>query len=171
MRQLTGPETIARLLQGWKIRSGLSYSTLAERTFLSRSALHRYCSGTAVPTDFATLTRIARACDATSTELLELHHLWHAETAAGPAAQIGEEQRREDVVPHPEPAPAPSARTSSRRRRTVAFGLLAMAAGAVLALSMMIIWLAASGYSLVGPAIAVPVGPQVAEHGAGPGSP
>ncbi|TDV44842.1 hypothetical protein CLV71_113101 [Actinophytocola oryzae] len=43
---------------------------------MSSSTLHRYCTGTHVPTDYGTLARFAGACGATPPELRELHRLW-----------------------------------------------------------------------------------------------
>lgn len=41
-----------------------SYGALARRLNVSASTLHRYCSGTAVPTDFTPLKRFAMLCGA-----------------------------------------------------------------------------------------------------------
>ncbi|MEU5641344.1 helix-turn-helix domain-containing protein, partial [Streptomyces milbemycinicus] len=59
----TGPtedaEALAELLRGLKERSGLSYGALAKRLGMSTSTLHRYCNGSAVPTDYAPVERRA----------------------------------------------------------------------------------------------------------------
>ncbi|AYN33774.1 XRE family transcriptional regulator [Streptomyces albus] len=70
------PEGFASLLREVKDRSGLSYGTLAKRLHMSTSTLHRYCNGTAVPTDYAPVERFARLCRATPAELVELHRQW-----------------------------------------------------------------------------------------------
>ncbi|MFI5494375.1 helix-turn-helix domain-containing protein [Actinoplanes sp. NPDC051859] len=69
-------QELAELLQRLKGRTGRSYEALARRANLSRSSVHRYCSGAAVPTDFESLSRLGRACGATRDELLELHRRW-----------------------------------------------------------------------------------------------
>ncbi|MFI0241483.1 helix-turn-helix domain-containing protein [Streptomyces sp. NPDC016845] len=69
-------DAFATLLRGLKDRSGLSYGTLAKRLHMSTSTLHRYCNGTAVPTDYAPVERLARLCKASPQELVELHRAW-----------------------------------------------------------------------------------------------
>lgn len=66
----------AGLLGELKERSGLSYGVLAKRLHVSTSTLHRYVNGDAVPTDYAPVERLARACRATPEELVELHRRW-----------------------------------------------------------------------------------------------
>jgi plasmid maintenance system antidote protein VapI len=66
----------ATLLRELKDRSGLSYGTLAKRLHMSTSTLHRYCNGTAVPTEYAPVERLARLCRASPEELVELHRQW-----------------------------------------------------------------------------------------------
>lgn len=48
---------------------------------MSSSALHRYCTGEAVPPDFSVVERFGRVCGADRRELLNLHHLWLASVA------------------------------------------------------------------------------------------
>ncbi|MEO3751950.1 helix-turn-helix transcriptional regulator [Streptomyces sp. B6B3] len=69
-------EDFAACVRGLKERSGRSYGALARRLNVGASTLHRYCSGEAVPTDFALLERLARLCGATPEERMELHRLW-----------------------------------------------------------------------------------------------
>ncbi|MEH6379432.1 helix-turn-helix transcriptional regulator, partial [Streptomyces sp. KLMMK] len=64
------------MLRSLKERSGLSYGVLAKRLHVSTSTLHRYCSGSAVPTEFAPVERLARLCKATPEELMEVHRRW-----------------------------------------------------------------------------------------------
>ncbi|MFJ9538280.1 peptidoglycan-binding protein [Streptomyces sp. NPDC101225] len=64
------------LLQRLKSRADSSYEALARRSGVSGSALHRYCSGAGVPTDFDPIARFGKACGADPHELLELHRLW-----------------------------------------------------------------------------------------------
>ncbi|MFJ8537240.1 helix-turn-helix domain-containing protein [Streptomyces sp. NPDC093591] len=75
-------EAFARLLRDLKDRSGLSYGALAKRLHMSTSTLHRYCNGTAVPTEYAPVERLARVCRATPEELVELHRRWILADAA-----------------------------------------------------------------------------------------
>jgi len=68
--------SLAELLAGLKLRSGLSYEALARRTHLSRSTLHRYCTGLGVPVSVAAAESIGHACGATVEELAELGDRW-----------------------------------------------------------------------------------------------
>ncbi|MER5484056.1 helix-turn-helix transcriptional regulator [Streptomyces sp. NPDC002812] len=72
----TETERFAELMRGFKERSGRSYGTLAKRLHSSNSTLHRYCSGAAVPTEYAPVERFARVCGASADELLALHQQW-----------------------------------------------------------------------------------------------
>ncbi|MCX4779845.1 helix-turn-helix domain-containing protein [Streptomyces sp. NBC_01264] len=72
----TETERFADLMRGFKERSGRSYGTLAKRLHSSNSTLHRYCSGAAVPTEYAPVERFARVCGASADELLALHQQW-----------------------------------------------------------------------------------------------
>ncbi|MFG2666401.1 helix-turn-helix domain-containing protein [Streptomyces sp. NPDC048387] len=72
----TETERFAQLMRGIKERSGRSYGTLAKRLHSSTSTLHRYCSGAAVPTDYAPVERFARVCGASADELVALHRQW-----------------------------------------------------------------------------------------------
>ncbi|MFF2998849.1 helix-turn-helix domain-containing protein [Streptomyces sp. NPDC057950] len=69
-------DEFAGLLRELKERSGLSYGALAKRLHVSTSTLHRYVNGDAVPTDYAPVERLARACRATPAELVDLHRRW-----------------------------------------------------------------------------------------------
>ncbi|CAM5561585.1 helix-turn-helix domain-containing protein [Streptomyces abikoensis] len=71
-----GAGDLAELLRELKERSGLSYGVLAKRLHVSTSTLHRYCSGAAVPAEFAPVERLARLCKATPEELMEVHRRW-----------------------------------------------------------------------------------------------
>ncbi|GGZ79489.1 helix-turn-helix domain-containing protein [Streptomyces echinoruber] len=75
-------EALAELLRELKERSGLSYGALAKRLHMSTSTLHRYCSGSAVPADYAPVERFARVCRASPEELVELHRRWILADAA-----------------------------------------------------------------------------------------
>nr|WP_202502023.1 helix-turn-helix transcriptional regulator [Streptomyces sp. SID5785] len=132
------------MLRGLKDRSGLSYGTLAKRLHLSTSTLHRYCNGTAVPTDYAPVERLARVCRATPEELVELHRRWiladaHRGSAnrraAAPGATPGPvAAAAPDVTPDaPDVTPVagggtPAPRTPRPRRRTALIAAVAVAA-------------------------------------------
>ena len=79
-----GVSELARRLRELKDRSGRSYTGLAGRAALSRSSVHRYCSGAAVPPDFDTVSRLALACGASREEPLDLHRMWVLAGAAKP---------------------------------------------------------------------------------------
>ncbi|WP_211277703.1 helix-turn-helix domain-containing protein [Couchioplanes caeruleus] len=145
-------QDLAELLQRLKARTGRSYDALARRANLSRSSVHRYCSGAAVPADFESLSRLARACGANREELLELHRRWalasaapretpatsttDTPTAAGPPAATGGSLAATGTLvaapaPAEEPASgdeaaeaaAPSARRMPRRYLVIALTL------------------------------------------------
>src|SRR4051794_5355408 len=69
-------DEFAELLRTMKNRSGRSYDALARRVNMSSSALHRYCSGDTVPTEFETVARLGTICRASPEGLLELHRRW-----------------------------------------------------------------------------------------------
>jgi transcriptional regulator with XRE-family HTH domain len=94
-------EGFARAVGGLKERSGLSYGALAKRLHLSTSTLHRYCSGSAVPVDYAPVERLARVCGASPAELVDLHRLWVL-------ADVARNRSREQ-----DPAPARSTAAAS----------------------------------------------------------
>lgn len=70
-------EELGELLTRLKERRGTSFEALARRTGLTRSTAHRYCKGQTVPTSFAPLERLARACGADRREMAELFLAWH----------------------------------------------------------------------------------------------
>ncbi|WP_369015613.1 helix-turn-helix domain-containing protein [Dactylosporangium matsuzakiense] len=88
---------LAQRLTSLKEATGCSYTELAGRAALSRSTVHRYCSGAAVPPDFDTVSRLARACGADRGELLDLHRMWVL-AAARPATG-----KPAEPAPPPEP--------------------------------------------------------------------
>ncbi|MEU6017907.1 helix-turn-helix domain-containing protein [Streptomyces sp. NPDC047515] len=81
-KEAGGTGEFAALLRELKDRSGLSYGALAKRLHMSTSTLHRYCNGTALPTEYAPAERLARVCRATPQELVELHRHWILADAA-----------------------------------------------------------------------------------------
>ncbi|MFI5861049.1 helix-turn-helix domain-containing protein [Streptomyces sp. NPDC051546] len=113
----TETERFAELMRGFKERSGRSYGTLAKRLHSSNSTLHRYCSGAAVPTEYAPVERFARVCGASADELVALHRQWllalverrrgAAEgQAPGTGAADSAAPRGGDAAPEVPPAPA-----------------------------------------------------------------
>lgn len=80
---------LADLLARLKDRSGLSYAALARKTNISRSSVHRFCSGAGLPPDFGSVERIAGACGADKAELDSLYKVWSraAQEASGTAAE------------------------------------------------------------------------------------
>ncbi|WP_162688738.1 MULTISPECIES: helix-turn-helix transcriptional regulator [unclassified Streptomyces] len=140
-------ESFARAMRELKDRAGLSYGVLARRLHTSTSTLHRYCSGEAVPAEFAVVDRFARACGATQGEAVDLHRAWllaDARRRAG-ARAVPEASSEVPVVPvvpvvpeAPELREVPAAsavREPGRGRRrlpagaAVAVGAAALAAG------------------------------------------
>lgn len=113
----TETERFAELMREFKERSGRSYGTLAKRLHSSNSTLHRYCSGAAVPTEYAPVERFARVCGASAEELLALHQQWLLALverrrgvtegqASGPGAADSAAPRDGDAAPAVPPASA-----------------------------------------------------------------
>ena len=123
-------QDLAGQLAALKERSGLSYGQLATRLHVSTSTLHRYCNGSAIPAEFATLERLARLCGAEREELITLHRTWllaDAERRNEPAAS-----HSHDLIDTPTTGVTAAPRTAphvARPRRWVAAG----SAGVVLA--------------------------------------
>ncbi|MFD5619357.1 helix-turn-helix domain-containing protein [Streptomyces yangpuensis] len=145
-------EDFARLMRELKERGGLSYGVLARRLHTSTSTLHRYCSGDALPVEFAVVDRFARACGASAGEAVDLHRAWllaDARRRAGATAPQPEPEPEPEPEPgsvsavaaEPEPAvvvgpaaaagPPPRARPSWYRRRAAVVTAAGLAAGAV----------------------------------------
>ncbi|MFI5910736.1 helix-turn-helix domain-containing protein [Dactylosporangium sp. NPDC051541] len=103
---------LAQRLTTLKEATGCSYTELAARAALSRSSVHRYCSGTGVPPDFDTVSRLARACGAGRGELLDLHRMWVLATTRPAPGKPPEPA----LVPAPAPPPAADRPPPSRRR-------------------------------------------------------
>lgn len=106
---------LADQLRSLKERTGRSYQALASRTGVSRSTLHRYCSGMGVPVDFEAVSRLARVCGADRDELLELHRRWALASAmprsvvAVVPASIGQEPGPPVVTAAPQEPCGPGA--------------------------------------------------------------
>jgi len=84
MASRPGARELGAHLTRLKEKSGHSYAAIGRKTNLSKSAVHRYCSGLAVPPEFGTVERIALKCGATKDDLARLYRLW--EFANGTAA-------------------------------------------------------------------------------------
>ncbi|MET9667578.1 helix-turn-helix transcriptional regulator [Streptomyces sp. NPDC006475] len=69
-------EAFAQRLGEIRDASGRSYGALARRVGVSASTLHRYCSGSTVPVEFAPIERLARLCGCAGDDLIALHRLW-----------------------------------------------------------------------------------------------
>ncbi|MFJ4952990.1 helix-turn-helix domain-containing protein [Streptomyces sp. NPDC088760] len=95
----------ALLLRRLKERTDRSYAALARRLDVHASTLHRYCTGEAVPQDFAGVERFAVLCGASVEERTELHRRWVVADAARrqPRPQEG---RRAAVAPGGDTGPA-----------------------------------------------------------------
>ncbi|MET7370140.1 helix-turn-helix transcriptional regulator [Streptomyces sp. NPDC005566] len=72
----------AALLRELKEHTDRSYGSLGRRLHMNTSTLHRYCTGEAVPLDFAPVERFAALCGASGAERLELHRRWLLAVAA-----------------------------------------------------------------------------------------
>lgn len=77
-----GVAEFALLLRRLKERTDRSYAALARRLDMHASTLHRYCTGEAVPQDFAGVERFAVLCGASVEERTELHRRWVVADAA-----------------------------------------------------------------------------------------
>ncbi|WP_051111582.1 helix-turn-helix domain-containing protein [Sciscionella marina] len=125
----TDPE-LARLLGALKERSGRTYEALARRSGLSRSSVHRYCTGRGRPPEFGTVERIAKACGVSRAELLDLHRAWLGTNIE--SAQLPGEPGQADPPSGERGADRPQA---NRRRAVLAVVsvILLSAAGVILA--------------------------------------
>jgi Helix-turn-helix domain len=111
---------LAASLLALKQRSGLSYGVLGRRLHLSTSTVHRYCSGEAVPLDYAPVERFARLCRATPAELVELHRQWilaNEQRLGRPAAPTLLPAAGPADPPAGPPAPAAGPASPGRPRR------------------------------------------------------
>ncbi|MEU8662492.1 helix-turn-helix domain-containing protein [Actinoplanes philippinensis] len=106
------------MLSELKARRGISYQALGRKVNLSKSAVHRYCSGSAVPSEFGTVERIARATGADRRELHRLYVVWTRAAASGPN-EIPDETGLA-AEPAPEPLTERTPRTWPMPRRWLA---------------------------------------------------
>ncbi|MZD57450.1 helix-turn-helix transcriptional regulator [Streptomyces sp. SID5606] len=87
----------AALLRALKERTDRSYGSLARRLGMNPSTLHRYCTGEAVPLDFAPVERLAALCGATPAQRLELHRCWLEAVAARHQPRAGRATKTGDM--------------------------------------------------------------------------
>jgi helix-turn-helix protein/putative peptidoglycan binding protein len=75
---IASPQTdkFAAYLRMLKDRSGRGFERLGKQAGVSGSSLHRYCSGSSVPTDYRIVHTFAKVCGASAEELRDLHQLW-----------------------------------------------------------------------------------------------
>jgi transcriptional regulator with XRE-family HTH domain len=149
-------QAFAARLSELKRRSGRSFEALAKRAQLSRSALHRYCTGRAVPAEYLTVDRLARHCAADRAELLELHRLWVLADAARRQALPGRATPARTCRPAPHvgvrrdpatrrPGHGPGGQTSWAGLRAAAFATAATATALGL-VKLRREWMRASGW-------------------------
>ncbi|MEV0170375.1 helix-turn-helix domain-containing protein [Streptomyces sp. NPDC050803] len=135
MDQATGARELGLLLAELKRRSGLSYQELAVRTFLSRTTVHRFCSGARVPNDYAVVVQLAQECGAGPEDLNRLLQYWQAATRTGDpgaGAPGAADPPRTDAPPVRPPEPPQSTPRRAGRARAPARWVL----GLVLALGL-----------------------------------
>ncbi|MEO3807778.1 helix-turn-helix transcriptional regulator, partial [Sphaerisporangium sp. B11E5] len=113
MTEPPAADDLATYLRHLKNKTGRSYDALAKRLGVSKSTLHRYCSGDSVPPRFTLLEQFAKECQANQAEIIELHQRWvRVQTAQPPAPELPPEHPTDPTSPidladtHPEP-PAP----------------------------------------------------------------
>ncbi|MEU4871581.1 helix-turn-helix domain-containing protein [Streptomyces sp. NPDC021608] len=99
----------ALLLTRLKKRTNHSYAALAGRLGMTASTVHRYCTGEAVPPDFAGIARFAALCRATPEERTELHRRWILAVAARQRTRPSRARR----APTPGGVTDPAATTAS----------------------------------------------------------
>lgn len=112
MEDATPAQEFARALRELKERSGLSFGALSTRLHTSTSTLHRYCSGAALPQEYATADRLAALCGATEPERRHLHRLWvlaDAQRGVTPAKPAPGPQAEPTAVPSDVPPAEPTA--------------------------------------------------------------
>jgi hypothetical protein len=142
MDETSHQAALGEALERLKERSGRSYQGISRRAFVSKSAVHRYCSGHSVPQEFSPIERIARACHADRPEVDRLYRLWSAVIAArsdtNRVAAIPEPDVEPALPPQREPVLASSPDAGYRRlfsSRARAVGLICAALMAVAALA------------------------------------
>jgi transcriptional regulator with XRE-family HTH domain len=105
MAQSEEAERFAVQLRTLRERAGLSYGELAKRTGVSKSSLHRYCSGTKFPTSYGVVHTFAKVCGGSGEELRELHRLWALADTARSSSPPQEATERDESSVSPVPPP------------------------------------------------------------------
>ncbi len=113
---------MGELLTRLKVASGRSYESIGRQVHLSKSAVHRYCTGSNVPREFGLLERIAIACGAGRDDMAQLHRLWLRESAVEDDVDTRENEDTQPVAPT---AGAKVARSSWRRSVAAMVGVVA----------------------------------------------
>lgn len=108
-------------LERLKVASGRSYESIGQKTHLSKSAVHRYCTGASVPREFGVVERIALVCGASRDEMVVVHRLWLRATA-----DDGQEVVPSPPVPPSVPVPSVGPEPGGVDRRPGRFGLIAV---------------------------------------------
>src|SRR5437868_7641805 len=146
-------DEFAVFLASLKRRSGHSYVWLSRRCHVSKSTLHRYCNGQALPRKFGTAEQIALACDADREELDWLYRLWgeamamavagaKVELLQAPSAEAAQVLAQE-IQPEASAEVADirvgmaSARTWTSRRRVAVVLLASVAFGGAVVMAVM----------------------------------
>ncbi|MFF7718831.1 helix-turn-helix domain-containing protein [Streptomyces luteogriseus] len=163
-----GGTEFATALRKFKDRTPHSFETLAARTGISRSALHRYCSGKSVPADFATVERFAKRCGADREELVGLHRLWVRATepdAPGRDPEPDEPDSSgrapkpvEPEVPRPQARPTVAVRARWRSRNLVGVAVAFVVGAGLLGVVRGTAGASDDGRLLLSPACKGPVG-------------
>ncbi|GGK84487.1 hypothetical protein Sme01_28900 [Sphaerisporangium melleum] len=116
MSQTGEVERFAARLRMLKERSGMSFEVLAARTGISRSSLHRYCSGSKLPTGYGPVHAFGKACGASGEELRELHRLWAVADTARSARPEQEDDDPEIAAESPREAPEHTSRDAAEEQ-------------------------------------------------------
>jgi len=138
-------DDLAGRLRRLKDRRGRSYEALAARLDVSRSALHRYCSGQSIP-PLALVEQFAAECQADADELAGLRRTWLlAQAPAGSGASEPVAALEPGPVlteERPDPLPPPESTSSSRSRdgHGRSYGWPVVAATAVAAVVVLVVW-------------------------------
>jgi transcriptional regulator with XRE-family HTH domain len=125
-------ERFAAQIRALKDRAGISFEELARRTGISSSSLHRYCSGTKIPTGYGVIHTFAKACGASNEELRETHRLWALADAERSSSTVSDEKPtsvidNEHATVSSAPPADPPAPRQDPRRRTLTFAAVTVA--------------------------------------------
>ncbi|HEX7307631.1 helix-turn-helix domain-containing protein [Lentzea sp.] len=161
------PGGLSDLLEDLKARSGLSYEGIGRKTHLSKSAVHRYCTGLSVPQDFGVLERIGLACGATTAERLRLHDLWAGAVTAREKAVVVPAAVPVEVVPVkavpspvvPRPVVVPPAVKRRSWRRPVSVSIVCLVVWLVSGAQSHVVIPLATPQRVDGPAWTLPAAP------------